>query len=532
MRRPESHTLADLIEELAALHPDKAAVTDARETLSFGVFRTRVLQVAKALYAEGVRSQDRVGILMGNRNEWLVVNFAIQYLGATMVALNTWYTDRELSYVVGHADINVLFMADRFLKSDYVETFSRFAPWRDEFPLLRAIIVLGERVGEGMIAYEDFVSRGAAADEGEVHALRQTVSSDDIAYQLYTSGSTAHPKGVLLQHRGLLRNTWNIGERLHYDESDVLYLPISLFWGLGCENAVPTAWQRAMHIVLQDHFDADEAMDLIETHRCTAMCGTANIMLAILNHPDRSARDLSSLRKGSCGASPDVSRRVIGELIPGLCHPFGLTETYGYSAVNDADDPVEKRATSDGRPMPETEFWIVSPETEERLGPGEIGEIRQRGLVLAGYYKAPEITAQSFDARGFFKTGDLGMIDEDGYLFFKGRSKEMIKTGGMNVSPAEVEGVLKGHPAVEDAFVTSLRDPVRTEIVVAVVILAKGAVLDGDAALAHCRASLAAYKVPRQVRFVAFGELPLTTTGKVHRMRLQELFVPAEAVSA
>jgi fatty-acyl-CoA synthase len=225
--------------------------------------------------------------------------------------------------------------------------------------------------------------------------------------------------------------------------------------------------------------------------------------------------------------TPEAARKLIATAIPLACHCYGLTECYGFATVNDANDSVEKRADTEGRPLPGTEIRIICPETGKVLPPGEAGEVCLRGHVTPGYFKNPEATAACFDAEGFFKTGDLGVLDDDGFLHFKGRIKEMLKTGGINVAPIEVEEVLRAHPAIEEAFVTGLPDPVRDEVVAAVIVLACGAELDKDAVIEHCRASLAAYKIPREVVFAKMHEIPQTSTRKVHRMRLVELFAKA-----
>ena len=519
-----SRTLSGFVDELARAYPDLPAVTYRGQTVSFAGIRALARTMAKGLYRDGVRRGDKVGILMGNCIEWLVVNFAIQYLGATMVALNTWYTERELAYVMKHGDVSVLVTADSFLKRNYVEMLSGLQPWGETFPALRTVAVLGGAPGESMIGYDELLAGADEVGDLEIDAVAASVLPDDIAYLLYTSGSTAHPKGVMLGHRGLIENMAGIGAKLDFGPHDVLFLPVSLFWGMGCENGLFAAWTHATRLVLQHHFDAAEALELIERYRCTAVYGTANIVQGLFLHPDRERYDLSSLTKGMSAGTPEQLRAVIHGFVPRICNAYGLTETYGFVTCGDASDPAEKRAMSNGRLLPGMDIRIVSPESEERLPVGVTGEVRMRGYTLAGYYKNEEATAEALDDQGYFKTGDLGYFDEDGYFYFRGRLKEMLKTGGLNVSPIEVEEVLRTHPLVEEAFVTGLPDAVRDEIVAAVVVLSDGAEATVEELLAHCRASLAAFKIPRQVRIVRADQIPLTTTGKVHKARLSGLF--------
>jgi fatty-acyl-CoA synthase len=529
LERPVSKTLCALIEEMAARHPQRPAVSFQGRTVSFAEFRRLTLDCAKALHAQGVQPGDKVGILMGNRIEWLVANFAAQYVGATMVALNTWYTQRELAYVLEHSDVSVLLASDRFLRADYVEMLQALQPWSRNAPLLRTVVLLGDRQVSGFLAYESFLAAGAAVGDEKVLALAQAVRGDDIAYLLYTSGSTAHPKGVLLYHRHLVENMFDIGQRMHWTADDVVYMPLSLFWGMGCMNMLIGPWTHGMHIVLQEQFDARDGLELIQKYRCSVLAGTANIIHAIFEHPERANYDLSSMQGGTPLGSPETSLQIIRTVMPLGVRVYGLTETHGFCTMHDAGDPVDKRARNDGRVMPGFQLRIVSPETGLEVGRGEAGEVRLKGRLLAGYYKNPEATADSYDLEGWFKTGDVGMLDAEGYLTFMGRYKEMLKTGGINVAPIEVEEVLLKHPAVREAFVTGLPDPVREQVVAAVIVLKEGAAASEEDLLQYCRAQLAAYKVPRHLRFVTMEQLPQTTTGKVHRLRLHTLFEAAPA---
>lgn len=526
--KPDSKTLGALIEELAATVPHRPALTFRHRTKTYRALRDDVLAAARALHASGVRKGDRVGLLLGNSFEWVVMNFAVQYLGGTMVALNSWYTSGELAYVIEHSDVSLLVMHDRILKTDYIEMISGLAPLDKTFPLLREVVVVGPRALEGAVPWQTFIARAEEVSEAEVLAICATVDPDSIAYQLYTSGSTARPKGVMLTHRNLIDNTWEIGVRMHFGPQDVVYMPLSLFWGMGCMNMLIGPFSHRSHIVLQEQFDATEGLEIIDRYGATILAGTPNIIHAVFQHPRAGEYDLSTLTKGTSLASPEASREIIENIMPYGVHCYGLTETHGFATVNDGNDPIERRCTTEGRPMPGWEVRIVDPETETVLGPGEMGEIRLRGRMMAGYYKNPEATAASYDAEGWFKTGDLGVLDEEGYLSFRGRFKEMLKTGGINVAPIEVEEVIMTHPDVEEAFVTGLPDEVQGEIVAAAIIPRAGRSLTPDDIRAFCATRLAKYKQPRVIKLIGHGDVPLTTTRKVHRLRLHSLFTGAE----
>ena len=265
----------------------------------------------------------------------------------------------------------------------------------------------------------------------------------------------------------------------------------------------------------------------MEKERCTALYGMPNMIQALMEHPDFAHRDISAMSKGATIGTPDRMLEVMRDLLPHACQIFGLTETYGNCAVTDWRDPEELRARTAGRVMPGTEFRIVNPATGAVLPSGVTGELRVKGYVTPGYYKDPERTAATFDADGFFLTGDYCQLDADGNLTFRGRLKEMLKTGGINVAPIEVEEILLLHPAVEQAHVIGLPDAERDEIVAAVVVCKPDASVSEQELLAHCRKEMAVYKVPRRLIFAAVADLPLTVTGKLQKNRLNTLFPPA-----
>jgi fatty-acyl-CoA synthase len=494
---------------------------DAR--LTYGETRARVRRLAKGLHRLGVRRGETVALLMNNRVEWLLVDFAVTLLGATLVPISTWSRGRELAYVLNHCDAATLVTVDRFLGQDYLAMLAEIGPPGSErLPRLRRVVSVGAGAAPGAVRLEDLPGLGDAVTDAALDAIQHTVAPDDVAYILYTSGTTSAPKGVQLRHRGLIENTWSIGERQHLAPDDRMWMGISLFWSFGCLNALLAVMTHGGAIVLQEHFDAAGALALIERERCTVYYGTPNIALALWEHPDRARRDLSSLRTGAAIGPPPAIQMVMDLGARQICNVYGLTECYGNSNVTDAHDPPEVRLTTVGRPLPGMEIRVVDRETRQPLPPGEVGEILIRGHLTPGYYKDPERNAAAFDAEGFFLTGDLGHVDGDGRLHFRGRIKEMVKTGGINVAPLEVEEVLLAHPSVEQAYVVGLPDPRREEILAAAVVLKDGAAASADELRAHCRQALAAFKVPQHFRIMRRADLPVTATGKVQKFRLQE----------
>ncbi len=524
MTMPKSRTLPSLLDEMAATRGDKEALIGSGQRYTYAGLRDEVRRVAKGLHALGVRRGDKVAILMGNKPEWVVADLAITMLGGVLVAINTWATVRELEYMLRHSDAMMLITVERFLKYDYLQHLAQLQPLAERLPLLRQIICVADAPPAPLIPYASLNPAGQAVPDATIDAAASAVAPEDIGYLLYTSGSTSTPKGVQLQHFGLIENMWNIGERMHVQSDDRLWLGISLFWGLGCENALLNMLTHGACTVLQEHFEPGEALRLIHDERCSIFYATPNMAQAIYDHPDRAKYDLTCLRTGGTLGTPEQIMRVVRLGAAEICHIYGLTETYGNCAVTDAHEPIEQRLVSLGTPLPGVTMRITGLHDGAVLPPNQVGEIRVKGYVTPGYYKDPEKNAAAFDADGFFLTGDLGLLDETGRLYFRGRIKEMVKTGGINVAPAEVEEILLTHPDIAGAFVIGLPDPVRDEILAAVVVLKQGHGAQESAIDAFCREHLALYKIPRRYRFVSETDLPLTVTGKLQKNRLADLF--------
>ena len=515
MEPPSSRTLPCLLDEMCERFPDGSAIADSGRELSYCELRRDSRALAAGLAELGVLPGDHVALLMHNRPEWLVAFFGIATLGAATVAINTWATAHELEYMLNHSGSRVLITVDGFLNNDYLATISTISPREERLPALEHIVCLAAAVPEGLIAFDALMEESAI--EGDV-----AVQPDTMAAMLYTSGSTSTPKGVPILHRGLIENGWNIGERVGIVPGDRVWLPSPLFWGFGCENALFVSFTHGAGLVVQGAFDAGEALQLLEEERCTVAYVTANMVHAVLEHPDFEKRDLSALRTGATLGSPAQIERA-ARLAPGICHVYGLTETYANCITTSTSDSLEVRKHSIGTPLPGMDVVLADPKTHQAVAQGEIGEIKVRGYVTPGYHNDPEKNAAAFDAEGYLLTGDLALTGEDGRIYFRGRLKEMIKTGGINVSPIEVEDTLRTHTSVQEAFVTGVSDPTHDEIVGAVIVSA-GESISADELIDFCRRTLASYKVPRAFRFVNAEELPVTSTGKLQKNRLPEFF--------
>jgi fatty-acyl-CoA synthase len=531
--RPAARTLSGLVDELAAAQPDTEVVVFRDQRLTRAQLAARVDGFARGLLAAGVERGDRVAVLLPNRPEWLVVALAVGKVGGIVAALSTFSTPRELGWALEHAEATALVTVEGFRGRAYLEALHRMTPElalsepgrlrSARLPRLRTVVAFDARRHAGVFHPDDFVARGAGVSARALASTQRAVSPADTCYILYTSGSTATPKGVTLAHGGVVANGFDIGERQHLTAADRLWLAVPLFWSFGAANALPAILTHGGCVVLQDGFEPGEALDILDRERCSVYYGMANMARAMLEHPDRPRRRLAGMRTGlTIGLPEDIQMTMDAVGARELCNVYGSTETYGNCAVTDAHDPLDVRLHTQGLPLPGMEIRAVHPETRAALGPGEVGELGVRGFVTRGYFRAPEATAATFDAEGYFLTGDLGLIGEDGRVRFRGRLKEMIKTGGINVAPLEVEEVLLQHPEVKQAYVVGVPDRDKDETVAAVVELHAGAAATAESLVAFCRERLASYKVPTRVELRSADDLPRTATGKIHKPALRE----------
>jgi fatty-acyl-CoA synthase len=535
--KPRSRHFADLLDELVERQPDREMAVHRDGRLTYREMQAQARRAAKGLYALGIRPGDRVALLMSNRLEWLITAFGTFQLGATLVPISTWYRTWDVDHALRHCQARLLILMERFRNNVYLDSLHELAPELgqqdrgrlrlERFPDLERIVLFGAgSPPPGTFGYDEMLTLGDSVPDAALAECRAAARPRDPAYILYTSGSSAAPKGVMMPHFGCLENGFNIGERQHITVDDRLWFVVSLAWSLGAVNGMGNILTHGGCMVLQEYLEPGEALALLAAEQVTAVYTLPNITSALLEHPDRPRHDLSSLRTGMTIGSPAEIRRAIEDLgAREICNAYGGTETYGICTITDADDPASVRATSNGPPLPGMDIRIVDPETGRELPAGQTGEILVRGLIVPGYWNDPENTAWTFKD-GAYHSGDLGYFDERGHVHFVGRSKEMIRTGGINVAPAEVEAFLTGHPAVKQAVVVGLPDPEKDEVVGALVQLQPDASLSEQELGDYCRARIAAFKVPQRIRFVSDDEIPRTSTGKVNKREVAELIRP------
>lgn len=509
---PLSRTFPALLREMTERAPDRPFVIAGTWHLSYRAFYHTARRMAGGLARLGVGTGTKVGLMMGNRAEWLLSFAAITMAGGTMVAFNTWWRRREIQHALLLADVEILITADRYLNNDYLAELAAIDR-ASEAPMLRTIVQLGGEPAADTVPFTQLLEDDGGAEP--IEAVIDRVEPDGLACLLFTSGSTGRSKAAGLDHRGIIENCFGIGERMHFTADDRLLLTTPLFYSFACANGLFAVLTHGASIVLLPKYDPGEMLAVIGRERCTAVYAPADAAFALPAHPGYAQADLSSWRTGICPNNilPIYHGMGVTEMITA----YGLTECYGNSSNADSTWPLERRLTGMGTPLPGVEIDIVDPLTRHPLPRGEEGEIRIKGHLFPGYYNNPEQTAAVRDQEGWFYTGDAGSFDADGVLMFRGRTGEIIKTNGMNVAPVEVEEGLQEHEAVNISVVTGIDDPARGEMVAAMVVLHEGRhVSEGDLE-AHCKTVMASFKVPRFIQIVDASDVPLTDTGKISR---------------
>jgi fatty-acyl-CoA synthase len=526
MNAPFSRTLADLLFEQAARYAAAPAIISGDSRISYADLARRAGCIAAGLRDRGVRRGDRVGLLINNRPEWLEAFFGSTILGAVVVAFSTWSKRDELAWLLVDSEIRLLIALERFGDQHFADDLHALipeaaagAPWQSAlFPKLRDAVLLGEAGGEGFSSYADL----AAEPIGPLPPGEGPSAVDD-AIAIYTSGSSSRPKSVPLTHYGVIENGFNIGERQGYRPGERVLLAPPLFWSFGCANAMSAVLTHGGTLVLQPRFEPAEAIALIEQHGCTAAYTLPSITAAIVSHPTFRPERVRTLRTGlTIGSPQDVISAATTLGASEICNVYGQTESYGNCCVTPHDWPLEKRANCQGPPLPGVQIRIVHPETGATLPAGETGLIEVRGYVMRGYLGSSVSQNDAALTRdGFFRTGDSGHLTEAGDMVFAGRVSEMIKKGGINISPAEVEDVLMRHAAVAQVGVVGIPDRQQGELLAAFVVPKPGCAPTSDELTAHCRAVASRYKVPD---FIEIRDtLPVTTTGKLMRRDLKQM---------
>jgi fatty-acyl-CoA synthase len=524
--RIAGRTVADALEARAAEDPDRPFLFFEQRRFTYRQVDQRASALAAALHELGLGKGDRIAIDLPNWPEFIISMFAVAKLGAVMVPLNPRYTVPELQYMLRHSEAAVVISAETFNETDYLQLFEGFLTSLPDFQYL---VTVGEAelwYDDRIYQFEDLVSSG----EGRELPRVELSPAEDVFAILYTSGTMGKPKGVALTHANLLATAAETVNRIRLTPDDVVFGVATVFHVFGLGPGILGTMMAGAALVLQEQFDPAGALDLIEKHRVTVHYGVPTVYITEMREAERPKRDLASLRTGIVAGAPigdELVRRIRDELCPNLCVAYSLTETASTVSMTRPEDPPDKQIFTVGRPLPGTEVRVL--DLDGTILPEEsLGEIAVRGAgVMKGYYRQPGETAQAFDEDGYFLTGDLGMVDEDGFIHIVGRRKELIIRGGFNVYPREVEDRLHAHPAVLDVAVVGLPHEVLGEVVCACIMPVEGAIITGEEIKDWCRGALADYKVPDLVRF--FDSFPLTGSGKVRRVELARMVSAEES---
>jgi fatty-acyl-CoA synthase len=471
---------------------------------------------AKGLLARGVRTGDRVGIWSPNRYEWVVLQYATARIGAILVNVNPAYKAGELEYALNQSGVSLLCLAKGFRQTDYLAILSEVKPKCQQ---LRDTIVIDTE------SYALF-SAGLTVTDADLDAIEAKLQFDDPINIQYTSGTTGFPKGATLSHHNILNNAYFTAARMRYTEADRVCVPVPFYhcFGMVIGNLACTS-HGACCVVPAESFDPLAVLQAVQDERCTSLYGVPTMFIAELDHPRFAEFDLSSLRTGVVAGAPcpvEVMKRIQAQMHMGeVANVCGMTETSPTATQSEPDDPLAKRVETVGRAAPHVEIKIVDPATGSIVPRGTPGEQCTRGYnVMLGYWADPDATAEAIDPGGWMHTGDLAVMDDQGYVSIVGRLKDVIIRGGENIAPREVEEFLHTVDGVAEAQVIGVPCPKYGEEVMAWVRLKAGVQLSAEQLRAACDGRIATFKIPRHWKFV--DSFPMTVTGKVQKFRMRE----------
>jgi len=539
----EKTTLGSLVDDAAHRFGWREALYFQGQRWSFAQLQKEVNCAARGLIHLGIQPGEKVSLWMPNRPEWLHILFAVAKIGAVLVPINTRFRTADLEYVVRQSDTTTLITVDRSGPVDYLDMVRQVCPEieygnpkdlrTEKFPELSRILILGDRQYPGTHPWADIMAVADSIPQREVERRQQRVDPDDTVLIMYTSGTTGFPKGVMHNHN-VVRTATDAATRMGMTPRDVILMYLPLFHAFGFYEGLLMFMLSGARMVLTSTFDPEEALKLIEQERVTVLNGFDTHFYELTNHPNCLATDRSSLRTGLFAAgmssSEPVARRAQKLLCPTIT-AWGMTEVGCGAARSFLDSSEDDRCLGSGYPLPGYEFKAIDPATGEAVPPGAIGELCVRGYaVMQGYYKKPEETAKAVDSEDWVHTGDVVTIRDDGFIRFFGRYKELLKVGGENVDPAEVEAFLLCHPSVSKVQVVGVPDPRLSEVACACVVPREGHQVTADDLISFCRGKLASFKLPRYT--LVMQEYPMTSSGKVQKFRLRELALEALGLTA
>ena len=530
-------TLGQILDHTVARFPNNEAVVyaDRGYRKTWREFSDIVDQFAKGLMALGVRKGEKVAVWASNVPYWIALQFATAKIGAILLTVNTNYREHELRYLLSHSECENIFLIDSLRDHDFLGTIYNLVPElrtrprgdirSESLPHLKRVCFLGAEKHRGMYSVPEILAMSVMTSDEEYKARRDSLDPWDVINMQYTSGTTGFPRGVMLTHVGVGLNGYWIGHHQGFTEKDRLCLTVPLFHCYGCVLGVMAAVNHGTTMVILEMFNPLQALATVDSERCTALYGVPTMFLAELEHKLFGRFDISSLRTGIMAGSvcPEpLMRRVVEDMhMKEITICYGLTEGSPVMTQSDTNDPIALRCETVGCAMPGIEVRIGDPATCEELPRGQVGEILCRGYnVMKGYYKMPEDTAKAISPEGWLHSGDLGVMDENGYVRVTGRIKDMIIRGGENVYPREVEEFILTMDGVVDAQVVALPSRKYGEEVAAFIIPKEGADIQPEDVRDFCRGKISWFKIPRYITMV--DKYPLTASGKVQKYKLRE----------
>ncbi|USK86816.1 AMP-binding protein [Peribacillus asahii] len=530
-------TIGQLLEQTARVSGDKEAVVyhDLGLRYTYREFEKLCREVARGFMSLGIEQGDHMSIWATNKPEWLISQFSTAKMGGVLVTVNTNYRRSELEYLLQQSDATTIILMEEYRGHSFIETLYEVVPELREskpgqlqskrLPKLKNVIVLGENRYPGTYSWDDVLKGKADVTEEMLDERMSNQSPSDVINMQYTSGTTGFPKGVMLTHSNLVNNGLNIAGCMKLTNEDRLCIPVPFFHCFGCVLGTMACVSVGATMVPIEEFNPSDVLRTVAAEKCTGLHGVPTMFIAELNLDDFDSYDVSTLRTGIMAGSNcpiEVMKNVVEKLgMSEITITYGQTESSPGITMTRTDDPIELRVSSVGRALPNVEVKIVDPTTGEEVPSGTQGELCTRGYhVMKGYYKNPEATQEAIDHEGWLHTGDLAVMDGNGYCKITGRLKDMIIRGGENVYPREVEEFLYQHPAILDVQVIGVPDKKYGEVVMAWIILKEGETLTEEEVKEYCKGQISHFKIPRYVQFTK--EYPMTASGKIQKFKLKE----------
>lgn len=531
-------TIGEVLRETARAFPEQEAYVypelGIRKT--YKEFDEETDRLARAFMALGIQRGEHVAIWSDNKREWLLSQFATAKIGAVLVTVNTSYQLKELDYLLKQSDSTTLILTEGFKGTSYFDIVNRLCPdLKDQtpgelsfshLPHLKRVITMGDHSLPGMISWSTLEEMYQDSSQDDLEARFQSLKNDDVINMQYTSGTTGFPKGVMLSHRNIVNNEQLVGDYIHLSEKDRLCIPVPFFHCFGCVMGTLSCVNHATTMVILEQFDPKKVLRAVQDEKCTGLLGVPTMFISQLNDPDFKKFDLSTLRTGIMAGSicpMEVMKKVMNEMgADEITIAYGQTESSPVITQTKTDDSIEKRVSSVGKAHPGVEVKIIDPVTGEESPTGVPGELCTRGyLVMKGYYKNEEATKNAIDEHGWLHTGDIAVMDEDGYIDITGRIKDMVIRGGENIYPKEIEEFLYQHPGVQDVQVIGVPDPKYGEELMAWIICKEGVTLTEADIREFAKGNIAHHKIPRYIEFTE--AYPMTASGKIQKYMLREL---------